>query len=90
MGEDSTMYNRKTKSAIHVPFLFKPLCKVKHALIDSGASHNFMDPKTVARLQVQLGQMEKPIKVLNVDGTTNAAGTINTYATIFVKIGEIT
>ena len=83
------MYIRKTKSAIHVPFLFQPSCKVDHALINSGASHNFMDPKTVARLHIQLGHMEKPVKVLNVDGTTNAAGTINLYATILVKIGEV-
>jgi hypothetical protein len=89
MGDDSTMYIRKTKSAIHVPFLFRPSCKVDHALIDSGASHNFMDPKTVTRLHVRLGYMEKPVKVLNVDGTANMAGTINSYATILVKIGGV-
>ena len=43
-SEPSTMYIRKTKSGIYVPFLFKNACKVNKALLDSGASHKFLDP----------------------------------------------
>jgi hypothetical protein len=82
------MYIRKTKLAIYIPFLFKLSCKVKHALIDSGTSHNFIDPRSAKRLKVELTKMEEPVKVLNVDGFKNAAGTIDTYATIMVKIGS--
>jgi hypothetical protein len=89
MGKEvSTMYIRKTKSTIYVPFLFKPSCKVEHALIDSGASHNFMDPKSAKQLRVKLTKMEEPVKVLNVDGSKNMARTIDTYVTILVKIGN--
>jgi hypothetical protein len=71
---DSTIYIRKTKSAIYVPFLFKPTCKVERALIDSGASHNFIDPKSATRLKVKLTKMEVPVKVLNVDGSKTRQG----------------
>ena len=88
MGQvNSMMYIRKTKSAIYVPFLFKPTCKVECALIDSSTSHNFIDPKSATRLKVELTKTEEPVKVLNVDGSRNAAGTVDTYATILVKIG---
>jgi hypothetical protein len=85
---DSTMYIRKTKSAIYVPFLFKPTCKVTHALIDSGASHNFIDPKSATRLKVKLTKMKEPVKVLNIDGSKNVAGMVDEYTTILVKIGR--
>ena len=84
----STMYIRKTKSAIYVPLLFRPMCKVEQALIDSGASHNFIDPKLATRLKIKLTRTNEPVKVLNVDGSKNAAGTMDFYATILVKIGQ--
>jgi hypothetical protein len=64
------------------------MCKVEHALIDSGVSHNFIDPKSATRLKVQLTKMERPVKVLNVDGSKNVAGTVDMYAMILVKIGK--
>ena len=85
---DSMMYIRKTKSAIYVPFLFKLACKVECTLIDSGASHNFIDLKSATRLKIKLTKLEEPVKVLNVDGSKNAAGTVKTYTTIIIKIGQ--
>jgi hypothetical protein len=84
----STMYIRRTKSAIYIPFLFKPMCKVKCALIDSGASHNFIDPKSVKRLAIELTKMDNPVKVLNVDRSKNTAGIVDSYATVGVKLGS--
>ena len=65
----STMYIRKTKNRIYIPFLFKNTCKVEKVLLDSGTSHNFLDPQTVERLKILLKNLAEPIKVLNVDGT---------------------
>jgi hypothetical protein len=82
----STMYIRKTKSAIYIPFLFKPTCKVECVLIDSSASHNFIDPKSIKWLAIELTKMNDLVKVLNVNGSKNAAGIMDSYATIAVRL----
>src|SRR5579864_2676561 len=89
-GQISTMYIRKTETGIHVPFMFFPACKVEKALLDSGASHNFLDPKTVERLKIKLTKLPKAVKVLNVDGTDNTAGVVDSYARLTVRLGNRT
>jgi len=41
------------------------------ALIDSGATDNFIDYRTVAWLQLGTQRIPQPRKVINVDGTEN-------------------
>jgi hypothetical protein len=82
------MYIRKTKTGIHVPFLFKNICKVEQALLDSSASYNFLDPKTAICLRITLLKLKQPVKVLNVNGANNAAGIINSYMTLEVILGS--
>ena len=43
----------------------------EQALVDSGATHNFMDIRTMIRLGVGTKRLKKPREVTNVDGTTN-------------------
>jgi hypothetical protein len=84
--EEPTLCIRKTKSAVYTPFLFKLAGKIECALIDSSASHNFIDPQTVKCLGVQLTRLENPVKVLNMDGSQNTAGTVNSFTTLTMKL----
>jgi hypothetical protein len=64
------------KSAIHVLLLFKGTQTVEKALLDSGATENFLDRRTVARLKLPIKQLKDPRWVYNVDGSNNKAGQI--------------
>jgi len=44
------------------------------ALIDSGATENFMNLRYTQWLQLPIKQMSKSRKLLNVDGTENKSG----------------
>ena len=44
------------------------------ALLDSGATENFMDMETWKRIGIGRKPLVKPIKVYNVDGTENKQG----------------
>jgi hypothetical protein len=54
----------------------------KKGLLDSGATHNFIDIRTVIRLGIGTKRLKKPRTVTNVDGTTNRAGQINHYTNL--------
>jgi hypothetical protein len=58
-------------------------------LLDSGATHNFIDIRTIIRLGIGTRKLKNPRTVTNVDGTTNRAGQINRYAyLLFVYEGK--
>jgi hypothetical protein len=74
-GENQTIY------------AFFPLTTAKHktqeeGLLDSGATHNFIDIRTVIRLGIGTKRLKNPRTVTNVDGTTNRAGAITRYANL--------
>jgi hypothetical protein len=54
------------------------------ALIDSGATDNFMSPTVVSQFKVPTYELTKPKVVRNVDGTTNSNGTVTKYAPITI------
>ena len=53
--------------------------KAEQALIDSGATENFLSPQLVQELKIQTKTLRNPRTVINVDGTENIAGTIKQY-----------
>src|SRR5258707_602335 len=57
------------------------------ALVDSGATENFMNLKYVKWLQLPIKQMSKPRKLLNVDGTENKSGELRHYTDLQVQTG---
>jgi hypothetical protein len=51
----------------------------KKALVDSGATENFIDWRLTKALKVQTTLLPQPQKVYNVDGMENRAGVIERH-----------
>jgi len=66
---------------------FRGKVKMK-ALIDSGATENFIDYRTVAKLQLGTRKLPKPRLVYNVDQSINKSGTITHSCDLFVTKGN--
>jgi len=58
------------------------------ALLDTGATENFIDYKTVARLRLGTQKLTIPRPVFNVDRTNNRHGTITHACDLMVKRGN--
>ena len=86
----SNMYISNVKEAINVPFTFESARgrTNEKALLDSGATENFMDSETVRRLRIGTRELPHPRRVFNVDGTENRAGTITRSCQLKVSRGE--
>ncbi len=57
----------------------------KRILVDSGATDNFIHPKFVKRLHVGMQELECPMKIWNIDGTTNRARWLTHFVDLLVK-----
>jgi hypothetical protein len=51
----------------------------KKALVDSGATDNFMHPVFAKRMGLGLQELQTPKKIFNIDNTTNKSGMITHY-----------
>jgi hypothetical protein len=58
------------------------------ALLDSGATNNFIDQRTVTLLNMGTKGLRQPREVRNVDGTPNQAGSITHYCNLWVRQGS--
>jgi Zinc knuckle len=86
-----TMYINKQNS-IKLPFsLYTYRGKAEETtLIDSGATENFVDYKTVARLRLGTKKLDQVRPIINIDGTSNQAGDITHYCDLLVTRGQQT
>ncbi len=68
----NNMYITKYRS-MKVPVSFRTCYAManKRILVDSGATDNFIHPKFVKRLRVGMQELGRPMKIWNIDGTTN-------------------
>ena len=57
------------------------------ALVNSGATKNFMNLTYAKWLQLPIKQMNEPRKLLNVDGTENKSGELHFYTNLQVQTG---
>ena len=78
------------QNSIQVPFTLSYYRgKVEEtALLDSGATENFIDHTTVVRLRLGTKKLERPKIVFNVDGTLNRHGTITYACDLMVSQGN--
>ena len=60
------------------------------ALVDSGATDNFMNPAFAKRMGIGLRALDKPKNIFNIDDTANRAGQITHYTNLSVTTGGTT
>ena len=77
------MYDLR-KNAIYAYFTFKSntVKANKRALLDSGATHNFLNKWMVNQLKIGTKELKTPRTVQNVDGTDNKEGTLTQYTNL--------
>ena len=61
---------------------------VDHALIDSGATNNFMTTSFMQKANLPIQNLSVAQEVFNVDGTQNKDRDIHQYANINVQTGQ--
>jgi len=62
--------------------------KEERTLVDSGATANFINYKTVKRLRLGSKKLEQVRTVKNIDGTLNVAGNITHACDLLVSHGR--
>jgi hypothetical protein len=79
-----------TQNSINVPICFESSrgTAEKQALVDSGATENFIDWQLAKALKVQTMLLPRPWKVYNVDGMENKAGVIERHVKLHVRQGN--
>ena len=58
------------------------------ALLDCGATHNFIDPRAIKTLSMGTNPLRQPLLVHNVDSTINRDGTITHYCNLWIQRGK--
>jgi hypothetical protein len=59
-----------------------------HALLDSGATENFLSPQTAKILGIELQTLDKPKRLWNVDGTLNGGKVVDRSAHLKISHGN--
>ena len=60
------------------------------ALVDSGATNNFIHPNFVKQMGIGQKKLDKPKNIYNIDDTTNKAGQIMHYLSLAITTGGAT
>ena len=58
------------------------------SLVDSGATDNFIHPRTVQQLHLGTSLLDKPKKLFNVDDTQNKAGSVTQCVNLSVNTNQ--
>jgi len=63
-------------SALMINLILSTTLETEKALIDSRATENFIDPRTVSQMKLPTKKLNRDRTIHNIDGTTNSAGNI--------------
>jgi hypothetical protein len=83
------MYIFRSDNRLEVPITlhsFKGMAE-EVALIDSGATENFIDQETVKKLKLGSKKLSEPIRLRNIDGTYNQSGSVTHFIDLLVNRG---
>ena len=78
------MYVSERRNCINVSFTFDNTKVAEQALLDSGATDNFIDQRTVKRLNIPIRRLDQPCILYNVDKTKNRSRRITHYVDLEV------
>ena len=80
----ATMYSTQ-RNSMTIPLTMNMWHKstTAEALLDCGATHNFIDPRAVKTLGIGTKELRTPLTVNNVDGTVNRNGTITHFCNLW-------
>ena len=81
------MYVSERKNCINVSFTFDKNKVAENALLDSGATDNFIDQNTARRLKIPTQRLDRPRILYNVDKTENRSGRITHYVDLEITRG---
>ena len=67
--------------SLRVPVSIRTSCFMadQQALVDSGATNNFMSPKFAKKMGLGMKKLDNPRKIFNIDDTENKSGSITHY-----------
>lgn len=86
-------YNEEEESDscghLAVPFQFVKQTKTEYALVDSGATMNFIDLEFAAEKNLKIKKRAKPLYLQLIDGTDSVAGKITHYVTENLDMGKL-
>jgi hypothetical protein len=84
----ATMYSKKEDS-MTIPLTVHMWHKKTEAtaLLDSGATHNFIDKQAVTSLGLGTRVLPCPLQVNNVDSTINSKGSITQFCNLWIRQG---
>jgi Retroviral aspartyl protease len=86
------VYNRQSSESLSIPVELKSpkgnRSTFIQALIDSGATANFINWRVVHRYNIKLIPLDNPILVRNVDNTENIRGRVRFVALLAMKTGS--
>jgi hypothetical protein len=83
------MYSKK-KDSMTIPLSVYMWHKMTEttALLDSRATHNFIDKRAVSSLGLGTRSLPHPLQVNNVDRTINSKGSITQYCNLWIQQGR--
>lgn len=79
----------ETCKHLAIPFCCQSSQRTHYALVDSGATENFIDLRFLARNKLPITKGHKPLAVLMIDGSGSAAGHITHMCHTQLDVGSI-
>ena len=70
-----------------VQFIHTTETPIADALVDTGATHNFLSPTFVDHHRLELTPLNRPRIIRNVDGTSNKGGQITHFIDLDITLG---